>query len=63
MAMCLLCNDVIESTHIHDFVQCKCGAIFVDGGRSYWRYGWTKENAFRRLSERPTDPSQTPNLT
>lgn len=41
---CLLCGDVIESTHRHDFNQCKCGNLFVDGGNDYQRlgveYGW-----------------------
>jgi hypothetical protein len=23
----------------HDFVSCKCNAIFVDGGNDYWRCG------------------------
>jgi hypothetical protein len=35
--MCLKCNDIIESTHRHDFVGCKCGAIYVDGGHDYLR--------------------------
>lgn len=36
-AKCLKCGDVIESKHRHDFVGCKCGAIFVDGGKEYLR--------------------------
>lgn len=36
-AKCLKCGDVIESTHRHDFVQCKCGTIAVDGGKDYLR--------------------------
>jgi len=36
-ARCKKCKDVIESTHRHDFVYCKCGAIAVDGGKSYLR--------------------------
>jgi hypothetical protein len=36
-AKCKKCNDKIESTHVHDFVTCKCGAISVDGGRDYLR--------------------------
>lgn len=36
-ARCRKCGDVIESTHRHDFVSCKCGAIAVDGGRDYLR--------------------------
>lgn len=39
-ARCLLCRDVIESLHRHDFRWCKCGAIFVDGGKDYRRRGW-----------------------
>ncbi|MHB8602220.1 MAG: DUF7695 domain-containing protein [Nitrosotalea sp.] len=36
-AQCKLCNDIIESTHVHDFKWCKCGEIAVDGGKSYIR--------------------------
>lgn len=39
IAQCLSCHDVIESKSRHDFVSCKCGAIFVDGGRDYLRAG------------------------
>lgn len=34
---CKKCNEVIESTHRHDFKFCKCGAVAVDGGRDYLR--------------------------
>ena len=36
---CRQCEDIIESCHRHDFVSCKCGAIFTDGGKSYIRRG------------------------
>jgi tRNA(Ile2) C34 agmatinyltransferase TiaS len=36
-AQCKLCGDVIESKHVHDFRQCKCGEIAVDGGLEYAR--------------------------
>ena len=36
---CLKCGDIIESMHRHDFVQCSCGACFVDGGHDYMRIG------------------------
>lgn len=42
-AKCLACEDVIESKSVHDFVQCSCGAIFVDGGKSYLRRGGNLE--------------------
>lgn len=38
-ARCRKCGEEIESRHRHDFRQCKCGAIFVDGGRDYIRRG------------------------
>lgn len=34
-ARCKKCNDIITSKHRHDFVRCKCGALAVDGGKSY----------------------------
>ena len=37
--LCMQCDDLIESKHVHDFVQCKCGATFVDGGHEYLRVG------------------------
>jgi len=39
-AKCKLCGDLIESKHVHDFVECSCGEIFVDGGGDYFRRGW-----------------------
>jgi len=46
---CSMCNDVIESTHVHDFKWCKCGAIAVDGGRDYLRRTGTLD-AYEELS-------------
>lgn len=50
-AKCLECDDVVESTHRHDFVSCKCGNVFVDGGYSYLRRGAEKMDKFQELSE------------
>jgi hypothetical protein len=38
-ARCLKCGDTVESHHVHDWVPCSCGAIFVDGGQDYIRRG------------------------
>lgn len=38
-AKCLLCETEIVSKHRHDFVRCKCGDVFVDGGNVYIRRG------------------------
>lgn len=45
-AKCLECGDEIESKYTHDFVPCKCGNIFVDGGHSYIRRGVQDESKF-----------------
>jgi hypothetical protein len=37
--ICNKCDDFIFSKHRHDFVECKCGNIFVDGGQEYLRRG------------------------
>lgn len=38
-AKCLLCGDIVESKHVHDWRDCYCGAMFVDGGLEYLRRG------------------------
>lgn len=49
-ARCRKCNTVIVSKFTHYFQSCKCGAIFVDGGKSYLRCGYDKEENFEDLS-------------
>ncbi len=53
-ARCRKCSDVIESKHRHDFVSCKCGAIFIDGGREYLRRGAKDLDDIEDLSETVT---------
>ena len=48
---CRQCGDIIESKHRHDFVQCKCEAIFTDGGTKYVRRGYKDKNDIIDLSE------------
>ncbi len=36
---CDNCDQVIQSTYVHDYVECICKECFVDGGNSYFRYG------------------------
>ena len=38
-AQCNKCKEIIESLFRHDFVMCKCGSIYVDGGLDYHRRG------------------------
>lgn len=44
VARCRKCLDIIESKTVHDFKRCKCGAIFVDGGKDYIRRGGMLED-------------------
>ena len=32
---CNKCGEIIESFSVHDFKWCACGAVAVDGGKSY----------------------------
>lgn len=38
------CNDIIKSKNNYDFRYCKCGSIFVDGGKEYQKFGWALKN-------------------
>lgn len=56
-ARCTHCKTVVESKHRHDWVGCKCGKIFVDGGLVYQRFGFSVPEDFEDLSEwAPVEP-------
>ena len=53
---CKKCGDIIESKFRHDFVQCSCGAVSVDGGTDYLARSFpgnleNPEEAYEELSE------------
>ena len=50
-AQCKLCGDIIESKSVHNFIECSCGEIFVDGGKQYLRRGAKDLNNIIELSE------------
>ena len=50
MVECGSCGDIIESKHVHDFVRCSCGGVYVDGGSEYLRRGWNSDGDFTELS-------------
>ncbi len=41
---CKKCNDTIESTSVHEFKRCTCGAVAVDGGLEYLRRCGNRED-------------------
>ncbi len=38
---CNRCGSIIESTYRHNYVQCPCGKVAVDGGTDYLRRSYT----------------------
>lgn len=54
-AKCLKCGEIIESKTVHNFVQCKCGNLFVDGGLEYTRRGVMESDLWEELSEYKND--------
>ncbi len=42
---CLICNEVIFSTHRHGLIECECSNTFIDGGTDYCRFGSEKPNS------------------
>lgn len=60
---CKICGDIIESKHRHDFVSCKCGACFTDGGHDYIRRGWSaglEEIPYEEMDEIKAFPTKQP---
>ena len=47
---CLKCGDIIESKSVHDWVQCTCGACYVDGGHDYLRRSFKEKDCYIDLS-------------
>lgn len=41
---CRKCRTIVCSWSTHDFVECKCKSVFVDGGFDYFRYGGYNAN-------------------
>lgn len=55
---CRRCGDRIFSNSRHDFVWCRCGATYVDGGFDYVKFGLSEgvgmpEQIQRTLKARP----------
>jgi len=49
-AECLSCGDELESDHVHDWQECSCGNVFVDGGRDYLRHGCMDDTKYVNTS-------------
>jgi ribosomal protein L37AE/L43A len=40
---CPKCKDIVYSRAGHDFRECSCGGVFIDGGFDYVRMGFETE--------------------
>lgn len=47
---CKWCGDIIESTYTHDYKECSCQAVAVDGGHEYLRRCFKEEGDYLELS-------------
>lgn len=52
---CRHCQDIIESTHVHDFKYCSCNTVAVDGGHDYLKRCFTSPEDYIELSEYDDD--------
>ena len=57
---CLRCGQVIQSQHRHDWVQCKCKGVFVDGGDDYLRMGVEPGVEYELVDERKAKDDTLP---
>ena len=50
-AKCKLCEEIIESKHQHDYAECSCKQIAVDGGDSYFKAHAVDWHNFIRIDD------------
>ena len=48
---CNFCGEIIESKYRHDYKECSCGRVAVDGGKDYLRRCFTEIDDFTDLSK------------
>lgn len=48
-AKCLKCGDIIISKNVHNYSQCKCGNLAVDGGSWYCKRAFKEENSYEDM--------------
>lgn len=51
--LCLNCNTIIESKHVHDYVSCACTdeqyGVSVDGGQDYFKRAFGAHSKYIEL--------------
>ncbi len=49
-ARCKVCDETLISLHVHDFKECSCTNLMVDGGTEYIRRGYKDKDKIEELS-------------
>jgi len=49
-ARCLKCGSELSSSSVHDYKECECGNVFVDGGMAYIRHGFLDRSKWLDIS-------------
>jgi hypothetical protein len=52
-ARCLDCDVVLYSRFRHDYKECPCGNLMVDGGSAYIRRGWKDQARIGEITSWP----------
>jgi len=50
-AKCKICQSVIESFHINDYVECSCGEIAISGGADAYQVSYRNLDNFMRIDD------------
>lgn len=50
MMRCNHCMNVLISHHAHDYKECSCGKVFIDGGTDYLRRGYSAIEDYTEMS-------------
>ena len=58
-AKCRLCGDIIESFARHDYVECSCREIAVDGGDQYFKAAARNFENFIRIDDEDNEVEVT----
>lgn len=54
-ARCTVCDEVLYSRRVHDFISCSGGHVFVDGGTHYARRGADEWSHLEEITDWPVN--------
>lgn len=51
--LCKKCNTYIQSQHRHDYCDCECGDVAIDGGSYYTKVNYAPDAMYEFIKEAP----------